>query len=350
MIVAFEFFIFSNNFKYNVFQSIYPDFNIFFIENLLWFKTALVVLLISFIIIFSIKLKKKKIELFFLVFLIKALQRRPGNWIGLANMAYVLIGINLFTKETTMNTSTNILNGLVFLGFVLFYALLIANYYVSSKTTENKQQPKVLITAVSFNQNYSTIEDSLKKMESEELKNKWLHQVFYNPDGTKLLNGPFIFGPWGNLDPIRKSIIAHEASFEIIILIISKEVESKIQSWPDNLKPKRLIEDFISKYYPEKTIEIRSDADGTSGNNMEQNGRRIDSILSSVYNQNYQDKDIIFNITGGTAAISAAMIIKAIKGDRRAEYTNQDTGIIENVPITILSVKELWAELLERAG
>ncbi|NOU45543.1 MAG: hypothetical protein HOO86_00590 [Bacteroidales bacterium] len=349
VLIAFEFFIFSNHFKYDLLQSIYPDFNEFFIENLLYFKMSLVVLLIISITIYSWLLKKKKIELFFIVFLIKALQKRPGNWIGLANMSYVLISISLFTKESTNNTCSSILNGLVLFGFMLLYTLFIVNYFLPGKS-ENNEQPKVLITAVSYNNTIDPILKSLKEMENDDLKDKWSQQVFYNEDGTIKMNGTFIFGPWGNLDPIRKSIIAHEASFETIVLIISCEVSVKINKWPEELKPKRLIEDFLSKCYPDKTIEIRLFADGNSGNNMENNGVGIDSILSSLKIQKYNDKDIMFNITGGTAAMSTAMILKAISRERRAEYTNQDSGLIEEVPITINSVKDLWAELLERAG
>jgi hypothetical protein len=44
------------------------------------------------------------------------------------------------------------------------------------------------------------------------------------------------------------------------------------------------------------------------------------------------------------------MILKAIPNDRRAEYSRQDTGIIEEVPLNIYHVKDLWGELLEKVG
>jgi hypothetical protein len=76
----------------------------------------------------------------------------------------------------------------------------------------------------------------------------------------------------------------------------------------------------------------------------------IDGIIQLLKHRKIDEKDILFNITGGTAAISGAMILKAIPDERRAEYTRQDTGSIEEVPLNIFHVKDLWTELLDKVG
>ena len=47
----------------------------------------------------------------------------------------------------------------------------------------------------------------------------------------------------------------------------------------------------------------------------------LDRLLQNL--KNYEDSDISFNITGGTAMVSSAMILEAVVGDRQAEYVRQ---------------------------
>ena len=47
----------------------------------------------------------------------------------------------------------------------------------------------------------------------------------------------------------------------------------------------------------------------------------LDRLLQNL--KKYEDSDISFNITGGTAMVSSAMVLEAVVGDRQAEYVRQ---------------------------
>ncbi len=81
---------------------------------------------------------------------------------------------------------------------------------------------------------------------------------------------------------------------------------------------------------------------------MKKNIIAIENIINSLASEKVESKDILFNITGGTAAVSGAMILNAIPYERRAEYARQDNGLIEEIPLDIFDVKMLWHELLEK--
>ena len=252
-------------------------------------------------------------------------------------------------NEFGLRNFNGILNGLIYFGFLILYSIIIANYFVNSTKKTNKQAPKVLISALSIIKE-DTIIKCLTEMKNEFTKEHWLEQVFYKPDGSKKMLGGTTWGPWANLDPVRKSIIVHESSLEKIILLSSTEAFEACQKLPENVQPVKLITDFVHIFYPNRNISISIIADGKSGNNMKENGFSLENILKTLNNKGYNDENIVFNITSGTVAISGAMILKAIAEGRLAEYTNQDTGLIEDVPLTILDVKDLWEELLEKVG
>jgi type IV secretory pathway VirB2 component (pilin) len=72
---------------------------------------------------------------------------------------------------------------------------------------------------------------------------------------------------------------------------------------------------------------------------------KLNDILD---NPAYPDEKLIFEITGGTAMASVALVLLAFKGKRRAVYKQQDGGkeIIMMEP-DVQSIKELWQQILE---
>jgi len=202
------------------------------------------------------------------------------------------------------------------------------------------------------------MEDKLQEfimgMEKEEFKNKWKDPIFFelNKEGKLVIKkiNNVVWGPWGNLDPIRKSIIKYHDSLEQIYLISSSEVTNNIKSWKEHLKPENLINEYISKEYPDSHVIVETIQENISGNDMTLTSVGLENLVRKILANNHKDHDIIFNITGGTAAISGAMILKAIPLDRKAEYANQQDGLLYDVPLSIYDVKDLWNELLEKVG
>ncbi len=346
LIVIIEIIGFSDEFKYYLINSVSINFGMFFRDNLIWFKVSTIIILIISIFYLRSKLRKSKIELFFIIFFIKSLQKRPNHWVGLANMLFVLTSIGAISKEFFISSFDSILNGLIIAGFMIIYSIISAIYFIK-EPSDKKSEPKVLITALSL-VNEQILRKGLQEMEGRSLKIQWCKQIICNTDGTVKKVRNFLWGPWANLDPIRKSIIAHNASFREIALISSKEATESCNKLPDDIKPRQLINNFLGRFYPSHNINIDIIPFGSSGNDMKQNGICIQGLIESYYAKKYKDEDIMFNITGATVAISGAMILKAIPGNRRAEYAKQDTGEIIDVPLSIYSIKELWNELLEK--
>ncbi len=346
-IITIEIFGFSDQLKYEFSDYLFPSLTEFLICNLLWIKIGVIGLLFLSILCLLHELKRKDVKLFFIVFLIKGFQKKSSNFIGLANTLFVGYSMAVIFKEFGLRNNNGILNGLIYLGFLLVYSMVIANYFVKITPKGKIPKPKILITALSLIRK-DNLQLCLNEMEKEDMKDKWKDQVFYNLDGSIYKIKQFIFGPWANFDPIRKSIIVHNESLEQIILISSNEANDTCKELPENLQPKVLINDFIKKCYPNRKIQTLIVADGKSGNSMVENGFTLECIIKSLMNQGYKDEDIIFNVTGGTVAISGAMFLEAIPEDRLAEYTNQDTGLLEYIPLTIFSIKYLWNELLEK--
>jgi len=340
---------FHNEWKYCMLEGISPSLLNYFTKYLLASKIISIVLLITMIFTFWLKLYKEESEPLFIVYLIKGFQVKGSDLIGILNVIFVLCSIAWVGVEFYNHTLNGYLNSLIYACFLILYPLIVARYFLPKEPSKDEYQPKILIYAVS-NLEEKFLRPSLIEME-EKYPDKWHEQVFYNENGAiKTIPSGAPWGPWGNFDPLRKSIIFHKALFKEIILIVSSEASGKIDKLPENIKPVKLISDFLEKCFKGHDIKVKIVSDDISGNDMKLNEIVIKDILKTLFARNFKNRDILFNITGGTAAISGAMILNAIPGERRAEYARQDTGIIEDIPLDIYDVKELWNELLEKVG
>ena len=348
-ILIIEFIGFNDHFKYQILGWINTCLQTFFTTYLIWFKVIAIAIIAFFVYFYLAKLRKKKHEPLYIAFLIKGFQVKGSDLTGVFNVIFTMCSISWIGIELYPQTIHGVLNALIFTGFMILYPLICTLYFLPLPGDKEKYQPRILITALSI-VNEIKLRLCLEEMKTKELSDKWLEERFYNSDGSDKKDGFAPWGPWGNLDPIRKSIIVHKASFKQIILISTKEATEACKKLHVDLQPHKLISDFLAVYYPRHEIKITIKPLEVSGNVMKENMVEIDNILNTFFAQKYEDKDILFNVTGATVAISGAMILKAITGDRQAEYARQDNGIIEAIPLTINNVKDLWNELLEKIG
>jgi len=114
-----------------------------------------------------------------------------------------------------------------------------------------------------------------------------------------------------------------------------------------------------SNYFDEfaKGVEEFSKASGKKEIKVEEVGpldfddylqilRRLDETLMRINRLGYRDTDISFNISGGTSAVTAAIIIAAVKEGRQIEYLEQRTGRkLVKIDVSFLQVKKLLGEL-----
>ena len=348
-ILVIEFIGFNDHFKYQLLGSANTYWVTYFITNLVWFKLSAITVIAIFVFYYLGKLRKKKNEPLYIVFLIKGFQVKGSDLSGVFNVIFTLCSISWIGIELYFQTINGVLNALIFTGFMILYPLICVFHFISIPEEKENYQPKILITALSI-VNEIKLGLCLEEMKTKELKDKWLEETFYNPDGSVKMDGFAPWGPWANLDPIRKSIIVHKASFKEIILISTKKASEVCEKLPPDLQPQKIIADFLDIYYPKHRIVTKIKPLDVSGNVLNENMVEIDNILHTLISHKYENRDILFNVTGATVAISGAMILKAITGDRQAEYARQDNGVIENIPIDIGSVKDLWDELLEKVG
>ena len=348
-ILVIEFVGFNDDWKYRLLGSINTYWITVFANNLMWFKASALLIIALSVYCYLAKLRKLKHEPLYIVFLIKGFQVKGSDLLGVTNVIFTLCSISWIGMELYLVTINGVLNALIFTGFMILYPLICVSHFLPRPDEKEKYQPKILITALSI-VNEIKLRLCLEEMKTNELKDKWLEETFYNSDGSVKMDGFAPWGPWGNLDPIRKSIIVHKASFKEIILISTKKATEVCEKLPPDLQPQKIIADFLNIYYPKHKIVTKIKPLDVSGNVLNENMVEIDNILHTLISHKYENRDILFNVTGATVAISGAMILKAITGDRQAEYARQDNGIIEDIPIDIGSVKDLWDELLEKVG
>lgn len=343
---------FHNEWKYSILKCLNPFLMNFFIDHLLVFKILSIAFLITLITIYWLRLKKDDEEPLFIVYLIKGFQVKGSDFIGILNVLFVLCSIAWIGVEFYSHSLNGYLNALIYSGFMFLYPLIVAYYFLPKHSTEDEYHPKILIIAVS-NLNQDFLTSGIEEMENI-FPDKWRQQTFKNPDGSLKMVSDKIrvpWGPWGVFDPVRKSIIEHNAQFHEIILIISSEVSEIIAGFKDEkLKPKALVKEYLIKHYPNHKTVVKTALSDISGNDLKKIKTGIENILHTLTSEGIDNKDILFNITSGTAVISGAMILNAIPYDRKAEYARQDTGIIEEIPLNIYDVKKLWHELLEKVG
>ena len=116
-----------------------------------------------------------------------------------------------------------------------------------------------------------------------------------------------------------------------------------IESLLENLKDKNGVPRNIEILKPELVVDFDEYTDSH---------RSIKEILPTLRNkknQPFEDKDFVFNLSSGTANISAIFAFLAIKGNRGTFYISQDEKkpVVEQPPINVLSISEHFDEIRE---
>lgn len=316
--------------------------------------------------------------------LILNLKGEAGSWTGIITVIFVIININILsniiwdTKEIVKNINLSgyliqlrdgkidywMLNtwGIFITQILLIGFFLIIPFYMfpilSIKESEN---PKVLISALSlltdFGKSPADMDAVRKKLLSLDT-NKQYDKSFY--DSAPSISSPkefeyFNFNHssvnWGKWNVIRFSLIEH-SSIEKIILIASPEIiqlKDTINKLilEDELKYFQNfdLEKLIQTYYPERQIKVVYSNPIDFNDFHDVKSKLQTAISENAIDVGYSDCDLLFNITLGTAQVTASMILSALKGDRKAEYIHQNTGKVIPVDVDVLTIQDLWDEI-----
>lgn len=75
-------------------------------------------------------------------------------------------------------------------------------------------------------------------------------------------------------------------------------------------------------------------------------------LLSQLRAKNYEDSDVVVNITPGTSVVASVMTINAIKGEREMIYMSQTNGQIESITpdVTLVQFDSWLQDRAERLG
>lgn len=117
-----------------------------------------------------------------------------------------------------------------------------------------------------------------------------------------------------NWEVPARSIIYHLEKLEEIHVITSKE--SRFEEFKKGLRR------FLCSI--DKNIATYEYGPVEDFDSYDEIFQRIEDALIRIRRKGYDDNDISFNISGGTSAVSAAIIISAIKEGRQVEYLSQE--------------------------
>jgi hypothetical protein len=328
---------------------------------LLWISLGILFL---FIIDYQIKLKNKNNDPNILIQIILNLKGEAGNWFGIFSILYVLINLNwlstltwnvsFITKGEELNFfSSFYLNridyftlnsfGLFFVKLLLILEFLFLPFILfPGQKKQNPTDPKVLIAGVSL------LVPRYNKIDSKELKSA------LDRFNTKNEEQPFDYfnieaDHWGRWNSINKSLF-NRKSIEQVVLLVSHDVialNEEIIKLGKAYQDKFNLEKLIYDRYPDRNIKIIKSCE-IDFNTFLDAKTKIEEVLQRYVLPKYKDEEILFNITGGTAPLSTAMILHALKGERKAEYVHQKDLNIIDIDVDVLTVQDLWDEILQK--
>jgi len=310
--------------------------------------------LLSLVIIYTLFFTGQKNSQYLLIRLILNVKGEAGSWYGIFSVIFVILNMNWLSNQIydfwgldiskpdySNNLTLNILRSFYYLCF-MFIPFLFPLF----SSTEDLPQPKLLICGLSTpvnrinGKNDSDIITELRK--SYTLPNDRTEKVQFD------LKYPIKWGKW---DVIRKSLVAH-SSIKKVLLVISPEINefNKIIDRCKGTANEDLFNDFnlenlFQRFFNERKIKICYTSP-VDVNNFDNIKCTIQATLQSKEYNKLKDSEIVFNLTGSTAVVSSAMVLFAMKGNRKAEYVTQNTSELVSIDVDVLSVQDLWDEIL----
>lgn len=330
------------------------------------------------------KEKRKNRKGNLLIQLILNLKGEAGSWVGILTVIFVIVNINILSNliwETReifssfdyntyisqlkngqfdfwmLNSIGVFLTQLILMGFFL----VIPFYLFPVIDTRESKNPRILISALSLLIDFGklpTDKDAVKKKLLSLNSSVSYNDSFYKSNPT--ISSPkkfeyFNFNSsevnWGKWNVIRYSLVDH-SDIEKIILIASPEVIQLRETINQLILDDETgyfqnfdLEKLIQTFYPGRQIEVVYSNPIDFNDFYDVKSKLQTAIAENAIDKGYSDSDLIFNITLGTAQVTAAMILSALKGDRKAEYISQNTSKIVPIDVDVLTIQDLWDEI-----
>ncbi len=188
------------------------------------------------------------------------------------------------------------------------------------KLTGEKPLPrKVLILSLSYAADKNSPEKQI-----DAVKNKL--KELGNPDMPEEEDFADLQTNW---IPALRAIIHENHALEKVFVLVSDVTEKNFGKFVEMV---RLIPAIRERL--ERGELVIKNVGGIDANDFASVKRRIETLTTFIL-KNYSNKDMSFNITGGTAIMSSALILEAVQGERQAEYVRQGNNPEEKKLIRI---------------
>ncbi|ALM76256.1 hypothetical protein [Thermococcus barophilus] len=249
--------------------------------------------------------------------LVKILTGDVGSSIyGIILFVILAMALTTWLPDGIEEKNYPLIAGTVFY-LVAFFALFLWASPSKKEKPKGFRQTRVLIMALS-KPNWS-IED-LKKATCEDL----LHN-------RKRLN----------VNPIFIAVNKHRSEIKKLILIVSKEIVTN-RDYAERIKA---IADKLKECFS-REIEIEEWLIDDANDLNRIRGDLLPKLERIIREESAEE--ITIDITGGTAAISGALTLLAVKEDIQAQYLRQDRLEIQKIDIDVFDLGDLWREFSER--
>ena len=242
---------------------------------------------------------------------------------SIRDFSLFVVSEGTFTGSPTPDSHLIILGYSVL--FLIFVPLSYINFFVTpQKKTEKIGKPsprKILFIALS---DPKRGENNYPDNQIQRLKEK-LNSL--NLSNLEKPSEEMFKDLRGNWTPALRAVLHENEHLEKVFVLLSNEVKDYFGNFLEFLK----VIPFLKSRIDRKELDIIP-LGPCDFNEFKEVHRRLNDGLDKV--KNYHDEDISFNITGGTAAVSVAMIIEAVYEKRQAEYIRQDNKELVGISIT----------------
>lgn len=303
------------------------------INNVCWLPWT--VLALDLLLLFWILQKGKTV--FFRLIVVRAIKSATGSLVGVAFIIYLLVHIGFVQdrlQEIWAGSETWRHLAIV---LAVFPVPFLVNALITSPILKRikPEDRRILLTGLS-------LFDNQRKDDSPIVPT--------NPDGGKNRDAEVIseiqkhadWHHWGAVPwkPIFQAI-ALFPQLKRVVVLVTKETQF-LRTAIRSLDPKLDIDHLIHQYFPSVEVKFEELNDSQMiASNVEDLKAIIKHRLGKI-----EDADLVFAITGGTAAVSAALAMMAAKGNRGVVYVRQDNYSLVEDTVTVYQLEDLWEDLL----
>lgn len=274
-----------------------------------------------------------KKERFFIRELLLSLRGGAGTFAGIIMLLYLLIHIDLLNnsiKDLMDKPDTSGWLPWVYLFFLTLPFLvlgLLANPPVSSVSNDLR---KVLVTGISLFGNRG-VEPLLSDHEKNALK------AIQEAKDKGVEN-------WRNWDPIRQALKLYP-NIEEVCLVGSDQTKAFLQGIKDSEFSNLHLLRLLNAEFPKIKVSIQDVEDVQVAEVIY---KELDITIMPRLKKSYEDHEMLFAVTGSTAACTAALTLLGVKSNRGVVYTRQDNFKVVELDINLYTAGELIDELIEK--